>query len=81
MMSKKFTIELDYDFMDKIVVESLKDSADSLVNEISRLEAIESRKPFQEEDLQDSIRNLEHIKGALKYYMYISDYEKLFPEG
>ena len=80
MMSKKFTIEIDYDFMDKIVVESLKDSADSLLNEINRLQEIESRKSFEEEDLQDCIRNLEHVKGALKYYMYIGDYENLFPE-
>lgn len=68
-MGMNLTLDIDYEFADRITVTNLKDSYERIGNEIRDLEAIEKRESWQEEDYQYALKNRKAIKRVLEYFM------------
>lgn len=76
----KFTVELDYDAVDSIVVQVLKDQYSGLTDEL------ECRKdgrdtlgiflPDKEEDIAEIQRHLDAVETVLSYNMIQEDFEE-----
>jgi len=57
-----------HDLLDAVVVERLKDSRDVCIQERERLDKIDNRKPFQEEDWQSLVQDIHALDRIIEYY-------------
>lgn len=78
-MSKKYTIDVDHDLIDKIVQDTLIADYKMVTEDIARLESNEDTlKDFQREDLIDLRKWQDSLKSILQYYMPMSEYKNFF---
>ena len=79
-MMSKFTVELDYDAVDSIVVQVLKDQYSGLVDNLEqRKDGRETLGIFlsdKEEDITEIQKHLDSIKIVLSYNMAHTDFEE-----
>ena len=57
-----------YDLMDAVVVERLKESRDICIEQRERLDKIKDREPYQEEDWQDMVQDIQALDRLINYY-------------
>ena len=57
-----------YDLMDAVVVERLKESRDICIEERERLDKIDNREPYQEEDWQELVQDIHALNRIIEYY-------------
>jgi len=78
-MMSKFTVELDYDAVDSIVVQVLKDQYSGLIDD---LEARKDDREYgiflldKEEDIAEIQRHLDAVETVLSYNMTHDDFEE-----
>lgn len=76
----KFTVELDYDAVDSIVVQVLKDQYSGLVDDLERRkdgkETIGIFSSDKEEDIAEIQRHLDAVETVLSYNMPHTDFEE-----
>ena len=76
----KFTVELEWDAVDSIVVQVLKDQYNGLKEELDRRlndkETLGIFLPDKEEDIAEIQRHLDSIKIVLSYNMNHEDFEE-----
>lgn len=65
----KFTVDIKDESADAFVIVSLKESRNRVYDEVYRLMSIEGElKPYQREDLRDSINIIAAINKVVQYY-------------
>lgn len=75
-----FTVELDYDAVDSIVVQVLKEQYSSLTHDLKRRKDDGEKFGFfssdKEEDITEIQRHLDAVKTVLSYNMVHEDFEE-----
>ncbi len=79
-MALNLSLEIDYEFADKVTVENLKDSYRRLGNDIKDLKALGARESWQQEDYKNFKKYRKAIKKVLKYYMVHTEAKEFFNE-
>ena len=79
-MGINLSLDLDYEFADKITVVNLKDSYERLSEDIDALKAVKEREPFQEEDFIEYKKSRKAVKKVLKYFMTHEEAKEYFSE-
>jgi hypothetical protein len=62
------TVKIDYDTADRITVCTLKESINTLKENIDKLNQKKKLKNYEIRDLQDNIKWLAYLEGAYDYY-------------
>ena len=76
---RKYTFELDYDMVDKIIRETLLSDYSNILEDIAELEKKEdSLEDHQRQDLKDFRMWAQRIKDVLEYYIPAHEYRELF---
>jgi hypothetical protein len=65
---KKTTIELDQDFIDKIVLDELKDYRQILHDNLDEYYVTKDREPYMREDINDHIRTIAALDVVIAGY-------------
>jgi hypothetical protein len=79
-MAMNLTLDIDFEFADKITVANLKDCYERLGNEIRDVKAIENKERWHLEDLEDFKKNRKAIKKVLRYFMTQAEAKEYFNE-
>lgn len=79
-MGMNLTLDIDFEFADKITVANLKDCYERLGNEIRDVKAIENKERWHIEDLEDFKKNRKAIKKVLRYFMTQAEAKEYFNE-
>ena len=79
-MAMNLTIDIDYEFADKVTLANLKASYEMVCREITDLERIISRETWQEEDYVYAKKNRKALKRVIKYFMNHSEAKEYFNE-
>ena len=79
-MAMNLSLEIDYEFADKITVLNLKDCYERLGNEIKDVKAIENKEKWHLEDLEDFKKNRKAIKKTLRYFLTAQEAKEFFNE-
>ena len=79
-MAMNLTIDIDYEFADKVTLANLKAAYEMVGREIDMLERIISREEWQEEDYVYSKKNRKALKRVIKYFMNHSEAKEYFNE-
>jgi cell division protein FtsB len=70
-------LEIDDNVMDNIVVSALSDSIEIIEKEIKRLNKMKTRKPHEQQDLDDHLAYIDALKKTRYYFGgYKYDYKK-----
>ena len=77
-MAMNLSLEIDYEFADKITVLNLKDCYERLGNEIKDVKAIENKEKWHLEDLEDFKKNRKAIKKTLRYFLTAQEAKEFF---
>lgn len=75
------SIKLDYEMADKIVVEALKDSYNSITSDIRRLKRKSKTvdlEDYEVQDLKDFKQNRKAIKRVICYYTTVDEQKEFF---
>ena len=76
----KFTLEIDYDAADSIVIQSLKEQYNNLTDDLERRKDDKETwgifSSDKEEDIVELQRHLDSIKTVLSYNMTYQDFEE-----
>jgi hypothetical protein len=70
----KMTFELDAEYVDKVLIETLKEDFNRIAEDIETLSAKDSLKGYQKEDLRNNIQYHSALRIVLQYYMPREDY-------
>lgn len=76
----KHTIELSYDMISNIVVETLKEDYRGMMNEIWDLENTDKLYQYQAQDLIHNKKMAKHILKVIQYYTNVEDFQKFLKE-
>ena len=79
-MALNLTLDIDFEFADKITVTNLKDSYERIGNELRDLEALDKLQPWQQEDYEHAKKNRKAIKKVLRYFMNQTEAKEFFGE-
>jgi hypothetical protein len=79
-MALNLTLDIDFEFADKITVTNLKDSYERIQDEIRELEARDNLQPWQKEDYESAKKNRKAIKKVLRYFMNHTEAQEYFNE-
>ena len=77
-MGMNLSLEIDYEFADRITVANLKDCYERLGNEIRDVKAVENKERWHLEDLEDFKRNRKAIKKTLRYFLTAQEAKEFF---
>ena len=79
-MMSKFTVELDYEAVESLVVQVLKEQYNRLTDELERRkddrETLGIFLPDKEEDIAEIQRHLDAVETVLSYNMIHEDFEE-----
>jgi len=79
-MMSKFTLEIDYDAANSIVIQALKEQYNSLTDDLERRKDDKEKLGIfssdKEEDIVELQRHLDSIKTVLSYNMTYQDFEE-----
>ena len=79
-MGTNLSLEIDYEFADRITVANLKDCYQRLGNDIRDVKAIENKEKWHLEDLEDFKKNRKAIKKTLRYFLTAQQAKEFFDE-
>lgn len=72
---KKFTVELNYEELDRVIVEYLKEVYLNIGDDIDRLQNAERKlQNFEKQDLKHYLKYHKGLKRTLKYFMVHDDF-------
>jgi hypothetical protein len=77
-MALNLSLDIDFELADKITVANLQESYRRIGEDIERLEKLEVREPWQQEDYEQFKKYRKAIKKVLRYFMVYNEAEEFF---
>jgi hypothetical protein len=77
-MGMNLTLDIDFEFADKITVANLKDCYERTCKDVVELEAITNKETWQEEDLEAAKEYRILFKQVLGYFMTQAERKEYF---
>jgi len=77
---KKYTIEIDHDLRDKILIDTLQEDYKMILESVRRLEARAELKSHEQEDLRADKKYLKAHKRVIRYHMVKQDFDQFIAE-